>query len=98
MWETSSSLRYWIVLYILCVNTAINNESKIVIKQHELTGRNLACERSSKVPESFVVPAVLKPQAATLQEPGRLRDLGLSGRQETQFLPAASYMPPMHEL
>lgn len=82
-WETSSSLRYWIFLYILCLNTAINKKNEIAIKQHKLIGRNWACERSRQVPEIFVMTAVLKPQAAAPQEPGRLQDLGLSNRQET---------------
>lgn len=71
-----------ILIHLVC-KYSHQQQNKIAIKRHELTGRNWVCERSREVPEIFVVTVVLKSQAAAAQEPGRWQDLGLSNRQET---------------
>lgn len=44
------------------------------------------------MPESFVVTAVIKSQVAAPQDPGRLQNLGLSSRQETDTVLSRSIL------
>lgn len=94
--QQSRTLDILILLYIPCLNTAINHKNKIAIKQLEVVRTDRACERSRHVPGIFVVPAALKYQAAVHQAHRRLRDTGLPSRQETQFSPAASHKSVIH--
>lgn len=81
--QQSQALDILTLLYIPCLNTAINHKNKIACKQQEVTGTNRACGRSRRVPETFGVTAALKHQAAAPQAPRKLQDAGLPNRQET---------------
>lgn len=95
--QQSQALDILILLYIPCLNTAVNHKNKIAVKQQEVRGTKRARERSRQMPGMiFAVTAAFKHQGAAPEAPRRLQDSCMPDRQETQFLHAASRKPAMH--